>query len=314
MISYKIKHCLMNNSFFFLFIALINLAKSQVLDFASETNWPAQCQGQRQTPVDFPAPSQSNGTYQPLNNTKILFNNYNTVSGISMFQSIPNGKFAFNQSNMGDLFFQKNGYFYKYNLAEIHFHAPSEHTINGTQYDLEMHLVHFKDKTFFSSANLNTNVDPDSQQQILVVGILFSKSDFKNNLNSNPNNTFISALKLWNTSAIVDNFNLNDFSRSDKYYLHYEGSLTTPGCNETVNWVVMTQIESISTLQLSDFLNLMKRNGYTTTGRKTKPLNGRKIFYNDVSTFSPVSFKSNGFFLKVQFISIFLVFSLLILL
>ena len=30
----------------------------------------------------------------------------------------------------------------KYGLVQLHFHAPSEHTINGRQFDMEMHLVH----------------------------------------------------------------------------------------------------------------------------------------------------------------------------
>jgi carbonic anhydrase len=26
--------------------------------------------------------------------------------------------------------------------AQLHFHAPSEHTVNGKHYDLELHIVH----------------------------------------------------------------------------------------------------------------------------------------------------------------------------
>lgn len=29
-----------------------------------------------------------------------------------------------------------------YNSLQLHYHSPSEHTINGEHYDLEMHLVH----------------------------------------------------------------------------------------------------------------------------------------------------------------------------
>ena len=29
-----------------------------------------------------------------------------------------------------------------YTLQQYHFHAPSEHTLNGQHYDLEVHLVH----------------------------------------------------------------------------------------------------------------------------------------------------------------------------
>ena len=30
-----------------------------------------------------------------------------------------------------------------YNANQFHFHAASEHTIDGQRYDLEMHVVHF---------------------------------------------------------------------------------------------------------------------------------------------------------------------------
>ena len=149
----------MTNNVVFIIIfssALIQFSYSQILDF-SEVNWPSQCLGNRQTPINFPPPLVNN-TYFPLNNTRILFNTYTLVSGISMTQSIPNAKFAFTQPNMGDLYFQKNGYFYKYNLIEIHFHAPAEHTFNGTLYDLELHLVHFKDKTFLAFFNIKKNI------------------------------------------------------------------------------------------------------------------------------------------------------------
>ena len=30
----------------------------------------------------------------------------------------------------------------RYSLLQFHFHTPSEHTINGKKYPMEMHLVH----------------------------------------------------------------------------------------------------------------------------------------------------------------------------
>jgi carbonic anhydrase len=31
----------------------------------------------------------------------------------------------------------------RYGLKQVHFHEPSEHTLNGVRYPIEMHLVHF---------------------------------------------------------------------------------------------------------------------------------------------------------------------------
>jgi carbonic anhydrase len=48
----------------------------------------------------------------------------------------------------------------RYFLSQFHFHAPSEHMVNGVQFDAEMHLVH---------------INPIGE--LLVIGVLLTKSD-----------------------------------------------------------------------------------------------------------------------------------------
>ena len=279
------------------FIILFKLSSSQssgLLDY-TESNWPSTCQGQRQTPIDFPTPNSStaNSTYFPVNNTKILLNTYQTVTNIRISLDQGQARLAFLQPTMGELFFQKNGLYYRYILNELHFHASSEHTFNKTIYDLEMHLVHSKDNNFTFQANPGLTVDPDAQQQKLVVGILFSTNNSKTNLAQTTNNTFIQALKLWNINATVDNFTLNSFSSPNKNFFHYEGGLTTPACQEFVNWIVMTEIESISANQYQEFMKIQKGLGYNSTNRRIQALNGRKIYYSDMN-FIPSVLQTNA--------------------
>jgi len=35
-----------------------------------------------------------------------------------------------------------DGIMAQFTPIQLHFHAPSEHTVNGNHYDLEMHIVH----------------------------------------------------------------------------------------------------------------------------------------------------------------------------
>ncbi len=60
-------------------------------------------------------------------------------------------------------------------LNQFHFHTPSEHTINGVHYPLEMHMVH---KLFQASASDPTIVSASTAGAVLksaaVIGIMFA--------------------------------------------------------------------------------------------------------------------------------------------
>jgi carbonic anhydrase len=56
-------------------------------------------------------------------------------------------------------------------VHQFHFHAPSEHRINGVLYDAELHIVHSK----FDES--------ESESQYAVIAILFdSKKDIESGL------------------------------------------------------------------------------------------------------------------------------------
>ncbi len=74
---------------------------------------------------------------------------------------------------------------------------------------------------------------------------------------------------------------------SDLY--HYEGSLTTPGCDEVINWYVLK--EPISAPGLSYFKNLWQKDPHANpqvnggNNRNLQPLGARQI-YNGTMTIS----------------------------
>ncbi len=63
-------------------------------------------------------------------------------------------------------------------LNQFHFHSPSEHTINGMHYPLEMHMVHklFRTNTSTAAAPVRTasSTPGATLQQAAVIGIMFA--------------------------------------------------------------------------------------------------------------------------------------------
>ena len=60
-------------------------------------------------------------------------------------------------------------------LNQFHFHSPSEHTINGVHYPLEMHMVH----KLFQASSTNTTIVPSNAPspalaKAAVIGIMFA--------------------------------------------------------------------------------------------------------------------------------------------
>jgi carbonic anhydrase len=142
----------------------------------------------------------------------------------------------------------------KFELLQFHFHAPSEHTVKGAFYDMEMHLVHKNDRG-----------------DLAVVGVFMKKGKA---------NKVIEAL--WNNlpkeidkENTVDGLSVNasGLLPADTKYYHYYGSLTTPPCSEGVSWSVLKTPVEVSEEQIEQFRKIM---GFDNN-RPVLPLNKRFV-------------------------------------
>ena len=117
-----------------------------------------------------------------------------------------------------------------YTLQQYHFHAPSEHTLNGQRYDLEAHLVH-----------------QNAAGQTAVVGVFMNIGDHPNEL---VDDVFKNAPDVAgeetdvgvesNAKELLPGFGSDHDNGTfviTRYYT-YSGSLTTPPCSEAVRWIV----------------------------------------------------------------------------
>ncbi|XP_049835561.1 carbonic anhydrase 13-like [Schistocerca gregaria] len=138
-----------------------------------------------------------------------------------------------------------------YVLEQFHCHwGCSEHTVDGRGYAGELHLVHWnisKYQSFSEAAG-----QPDG---LGVLGIFVEEGDvheeFQKIVDALPKIT-LKGQKTELSDPVDPNKLLPDFSQ----YWTYEGSLTTPPCNESVIWMISKQPIRVSGSQLSAFRSL----------------------------------------------------------
>ena len=125
-----------------------------------------------------------------------------------------------------------------YRLVQFHVHAPSEHTLNGASFPLEIHLVH---------------VDT-AGQPALVVGVFVREGK------ANPAlaTAFVNLPKTNGATsapagASVDPSGILPASLGR---FDYDGSLTTPPCSEGIRWRVMREPITMSAAQIEAFRSL----------------------------------------------------------
>lgn len=141
----------------------------------------------------------------------------------------------------------------KFELKQLHFHAPSENLINGKSYPMEMHLVH-----------------ADKDGNLAVVGVMFEEGAANSAL-----------ADLWNQmpeqadgkNVLAAQVNALKLLPQKQAYFRFNGSLTTPPCSEGVRWLVMKTPMTASKAQLHAFEHTM----HHANNRPVQPVYARPI-------------------------------------
>ena len=148
-----------------------------------------------------------------------------------------------------------------FTLSQFHFHAPSEHTIGGHSYPMELHLVH-----------------TDALGNNAVVGVLLEVGDDPNDL---IEEIFANVPDEEGTADVGGTLNGEDLLPGSLGYYSYAGSLTTPPCTEGVRWFVLrrpVQVSEETVARLHEVIaSFPDYEGYDRNNRPVRPLNGRVI-------------------------------------
>ena len=140
-----------------------------------------------------------------------------------------------------------------YRLLQLHLHTPSENTINGRSYPMEVHLVH---KT--------------SDGILGVVGVVVERGESNSAVEKIWRYLPLSKAGPATHKDVV--VNAAELLPGDLRYYRFMGSLTTPPCTEGVNWYVLQEPIHVSQKQIEKF-----RHAFPMNARPVQSLNSRMI-------------------------------------
>lgn len=140
-----------------------------------------------------------------------------------------------------------------YTLKQFHFHHPSEHTVAGASFPMEIHFVHLH-----------------GDGSIAVLGVFIKEGAENPYLRSIwEAMPFHESETLTVRNAVV---NPSDLLPNEGDTFRYYGSLTTPPCSEIVSWLVFQTPIEASRAQIERF-NLI----FANNARPVQPQNRRIV-------------------------------------
>jgi carbonic anhydrase len=146
-----------------------------------------------------------------------------------------------------------------FTLKQFHFHTPSEHTLDGKHFPMEVHFVHQNEDGSFA-----------------VVGVFCEEGKTKND-NFAKIIEHLPAAPGESKHVADAKLDLQVHLPKTNNAYHYKGSLTTPPCSENVDWLVLRDRISMSAEQLKAFSSRLKNNN-----RPAQALNDRKITIDQI--------------------------------
>ncbi|KAM7496759.1 hypothetical protein LguiA_021173 [Lonicera macranthoides] len=135
-----------------------------------------------------------------------------------------------------------------------HWHSPSEHSINGKRFDMELHLVHESAEGRAAVVAIMYKIGPPDSFLKMIENYLESLAE---------------TLEVERDVGIVSPLQIEIGSSN---YYRYIGSLTVPPCSPNVVWTIVRKVKTVTREQVElirdavhDHLNV---NGYIANAKK----------------------------------------------
>jgi carbonic anhydrase len=137
-----------------------------------------------------------------------------------------------------------------YALTQFHFHHPSEHLVSGKRFAMEAHFVHAA-----------------ADGGLAVIGVFMSPGSTNAVFNK-----IVSTMPAEEGPPVPADHAIdpNGLLPTRQAYYRYEGSLTTPPCSETVDWLVLADRIEVAEADIARFARLYPMNARPVQNRNRR--------------------------------------------
>ncbi|XP_077089649.1 carbonic anhydrase IV c isoform X1 [Siphateles boraxobius] len=233
-----------------------------------------QCGGQNQSPINIITRKVKHDPEL----TSFIFDGHEDIFNMSVENHGQSAHFTLPES----VRLRGGGLSATYKAVQFHLHwgkddgQGSEHSVDGERYPMELHIVHIKEK--YNNLNMALN----DSTGVAALGFFFEVSS-EQNKNLDKIIEALGKVKHEGNSSEIEDFRLADIipQANTLSYYRYSGSLTTPGCDQSVVWTVFQQTLPISKTQLTSmYKQVLFATEKPMTGifRPVQDLNGRVVY------------------------------------
>ena len=273
--------------------------------YDDQANWPGVCvtgNTGRQSPIDIL-------TDDVKDNSNLIELEFSSAWSSSINGVVRSGghNIQFDPTNSSNPAVTTNIHLGTYRVLQMHMHwggnntVGSEHTVDGQAYPLELHFVHEKEG------------QPGAGDDLAVIGVFAEVVNTPIADDSVWDQLDAAAIQSYPSNISVTNLVYNNLlpPAGSRDYYHYVGSLTTPGCDEIVQWFVLKTPIQVPAAYLAFLRQVESANANETLTfnfRDVQPLGDRSV-YRVAESGAPKTIVSSLSIVLAMFITITLYFS-----
>ena len=241
--------------------------KHRQFQYSAQDKWPGACtSGQKQSPIN--VITKDVKCNKNLTALKLSDEYFTHISGT--FANNGHSVVFTPHSSVNAVMTTPVG---QYKLLSLHMHwgpaghsTGSEHLVDNKASDIELHFVHVK---------LHAQ-DKDASDYHAVMSV-------RGRIQDMPSETFakldVTKVKTYHSKISVSDIHLSSLLPSNLDYYYYQGSLTTPSCDQNVQWFLLKKTIGVAAAYVGLLDTVCSRHGKPVGNncRKTQPLNGRIV-------------------------------------